>query len=162
MVERFKRWLEYEKDSHEKVLRSLQTVPDHKQSEIPFQKAVDLFAHLVAARRLWLFRLDVFDTAPDDLFPANVRLESLESAVSGTHMAWSDYLDSLSEAELERDFEYTSYEGDRCRNTIVDILTQLFGHSWYHRGQIASLLRSMDCEPAITDFVFWSRQTVTG
>lgn len=161
MVEQFQRWFEYEKDSHEKVLRSLRTVPDRRRSEIPFQKAVDLFAHLVAARRLWLFRLSVIDKAPDNLFPTNVRLESLESAVSGMHPAWSDYLDNLNEAELEREFEYTSYEGNRCRNTIGDILTQLFGHSWYHRGQIASLVRSMDCEPAVTDFVFWSRQIVS-
>ena len=131
MVERFQRWFEYEKDSHQ------------------------------AARRLWLFRLDVIDRAPDDLFPTNVPLESLELAVSSMHSAWTEYLDNLNSAELEREFEYTSYEGDRCRNTIVDILTQLFGHSWYHRGQIASLLRSMDCEPAVTDFVFWSRRTVS-
>jgi len=36
----------------------------------------------------------------------------------------------------------------------------LFGHSWYHRGQIAMLLRSIGAEPAVTDIVFWARQPV--
>jgi uncharacterized damage-inducible protein DinB len=44
------------------------------------------------------------------------------------------------------------------RNSIEDILTQLFGHSCYHRGQIAQLLRSIGAEPAVTDFVFWTRE----
>jgi uncharacterized damage-inducible protein DinB len=57
---------------------------------------------------------------------------------------------------------YQSYEGPRFRSTIEDILTRLFGHSWYHRGQIAMLLRSIGAEPAVTDFVFWAREPVAG
>jgi len=30
--------------------------------------------------------------------------------------------------------------------------------SWYHRGQIAALVRAMGAEPAVTDLVFWARQ----
>ncbi len=63
--------------------------------------------------------------------------------------------------ELARVFEYQSYEGPRFRNTIEEILTQLFGHSWYHRGQIAQLIRSVGAEPAVTDFVFWAREPVS-
>ncbi|MFL6198680.1 MAG: DinB family protein [Thermoanaerobaculia bacterium] len=44
--------------------------------------------------------------------------------------------------------------------TILYILTQLFGHSWYHRGQIAQLVRALGAEPAVTDFVFWSREAL--
>ena len=33
-------------------------------------------------------------------------------------------------------------------------------HSWYHRGQIATLVRALGAEPAVTDFVFWSRELV--
>jgi uncharacterized damage-inducible protein DinB len=69
----------------------------------------------------------------------------------------SDYLDQLEDTDLARVFEY---EGPRFRNTIEEILTQLFGHSWYHRGQIAQLLRSIGAEPAVTDYVFWAREPV--
>ena len=74
--------------------------------------------------------------------------------------AWSAYLGRLTDADLTRVFEYQSYEGGRFRNSVEDILTQLFGHSWYHRGQIAQLLRSLGAEPAVTDFVFWAREPV--
>jgi len=43
---------------------------------------------------------------------------------------------------------------------VEDILAQLFGHSWYHRGQIALLVRSIGAEPAATDFVYWAREAI--
>jgi uncharacterized damage-inducible protein DinB len=47
------------------------------------------------------------------------------------------------------------------RNTVRDILTHLFGHSWYQRGQIAGLVRAIGGEPPVTDFVFWVREEVS-
>ncbi len=73
---------------------------------------------------------------------------------------WSDYLQRLDEGELSRVFEYRSIDGGWYRNTVIDILTQLHGHSIYHRGQIASLIRAAGGEPVETDFVFWSREAI--
>jgi uncharacterized damage-inducible protein DinB len=160
MPERYRRWFEYEKDSHAKVLASLEAAPDDVRSAAGFQKAVDLMAHIVAARWLWLYRFGVAKQGPSELFPRNVSLPDLSTRVEEMQAAWSTYLSQLSEADLARIFEYQSYEGPWFRNTVDDILTQLFGHSWYHRGQIASLLRSIGAEPAITDFVFWTRELV--
>jgi uncharacterized damage-inducible protein DinB len=73
---------------------------------------------------------------------------------------WNQYLATLTDDGLEKVFEYTSYEGQRFRNSIGDILTQLFAHSSYHRGQIAALVRTMGGEPAVTDFVYWAREPI--
>jgi len=88
-----------------------------------------------------------------ELFPGETRLDELPAQIEEMETLWSQYLSQLDDAELARVFEYQSYEGQRFRNTIEDILTQLFGHSWYHRGQIAQLVRSIGAEPALTDFV---------
>jgi uncharacterized damage-inducible protein DinB len=159
LTDNYRRWFDYEKDSHAKVLSSLATVPAEARSSESFQKAVDLLAHIAAARRMWLFRFGVAgDNA--DLFPRKVAWQDLPELIGKMEAAWSDYLSSLDDAELGRVFEYTSYEGARFRGRVEDILTQLFGHSLYHRGQIASLVRAMGGEPAVTDFVFWSREPV--
>ena len=76
------------------------------------------------------------------------------------HAAWSDYLARISEKRIASSFEYRSTEGVRYRDTVEDILTQLHGHSLYHRGQIAMLLRSAGVEPPETDFVFWAREEI--
>jgi uncharacterized damage-inducible protein DinB len=159
-VDRYRRWFEYEKDAHQKVLQSLHATADAYRSSPSFQKAVDLFAHMMAARFLWLFRFGACTEPPAELFPQEVPAEALDRFAEETHAAWSSYLDRLDEAEIARTFEYNSLDGPRYRNSVEDILTQLFGHSWYHRGQIAALLRSCGGEPAPTDFVFWCRESI--
>ena len=74
--------------------------------------------------------------------------------------SWADYLETLTDEELGRSFEYQSLDAGWFRGVVEDILTQLFGHSWYHRGQIAMLVKSSGGEPAITDFVYWSRESI--
>jgi uncharacterized damage-inducible protein DinB len=160
VIERYRRWFEYERDSHAKVLASLNAVPGHLRESPSFQKALDLMAHIVAARWLWLFRFGAAKEGPGEFFPQAVSLADLAERVQKMQEAWSGYLSRLDEPEVSRTFEYRSYEGEWYRNTVEDILTQLFGHSWYHRGQIALLMRSIGGEPAATDFVFWTREPI--
>jgi uncharacterized damage-inducible protein DinB len=159
MIDRYRRWFEYEKDSHAKTLESLNAVTEERRDSEAFGKAVYLMGHIVAARLMWLFRFGVL-TNKVELFSNEIKLTELPRQISEMETSWSKYLDQLNDDELARVFEYQSYEGQRFRNTIEEILAQLFGHSWYHRGQIALLLRSIGAEPAVTDFVFWAREPV--
>ena len=159
ITNRYRRWFQYEMDAHEKVLDSLERAAA-EGSTPAFQKANDLFAHIVAARRLWLYRFGVLEEGPRDIFPQGVALETLRRIAKEMHDVWLSYLDRLDDAELARVFEYKALDGGAFRNTIEDILTQLFGHSWYHRGQIALLLRTGGGEPATTDFVYWCREPI--
>ena len=72
----------------------------------------------------------------------------------------SRYLAKLSDDELAQRIEYNSLDAGRFGNRIEDILTQLFTHSAYHRGQIASLVRAAGGEPAATDYIYWCREPV--
>jgi len=163
LADRYRRWFAYEKDAHEKTLQSLRTVAGERRSHPSFQKAMSLVGHLVAARQLWLYRLGFRESAPRsvaDFFPEGLTLEDLASRLRDVHREWDDYFEGLDEGELARVFEYRALEGDRYRNRVEDIVTQLFGHSWYHRGQVASLVRELGGEPAATDYVFWVREKV--
>jgi uncharacterized damage-inducible protein DinB len=160
MSSQFRRWFEYEKDSHAKAFSSLAAVPEGLRSASVFQQAASLLAHISAARELWLHRLGVGSAIPGEFFPEVDSLADLETRLKATERAWSNYLDGLDDSGLARVFEYRSQEGEWYRNTIQDVLTQLFGHSLYHRGQIAVLIRSLGCEPAATDFIFWTREEI--
>lgn len=158
-AEKYRRWFEYEKDSDAKALASLQAVADPIRALPQFQKAVDLLAHLVAARNMWLYRLG-HGSKPAELFPIETALASLPRLLDEMENAWSSYLENLTDEQIGRVFEYQSYDGPRFRNTVDDVLTQLFGHSLYHRGQIAMILRSIGAEPAPTDFIYWTREAL--
>lgn len=158
----FSRWFEYERDSHSKTLASLETVPPERRSEPDFQRAAGLLAHLVAARMLWLFRLGQQAERPAEMFPKNVSVADLRKQVREMEGKWLVYLDRIDDDEMRRIQEYQSLDAGRFSNSVHDILTQLFGHSWYHRGQIALLVRSLGGTPAVTDFIYWARTPTDG
>ncbi len=157
-AEQYRLWYEYEVDSHGKTVASLLASQAEHGREAGWQKAVDLLAHVAAARRLWLFRLGWTMRPPVDVFPRDVALGEAERELAEVEREWSVIIAGLTDADLDREFEYASLEGPRFRNRVEDILAQLFGHSWYHRGQIAQLVRSVGAEPAVTDYVYWTRE----
>jgi uncharacterized damage-inducible protein DinB len=96
------------------------------------------------------------------LFPDKVELADVLADLNSIQERWAHYLATLSDDELGRTIEYRSVDGGRFRNRLEDILTQLFGHSSYHRGQIAMLVRAAGGEPVATDYIFWCREPVPG
>ncbi|HEY2785436.1 MAG TPA: DinB family protein [Fimbriiglobus sp.] len=156
LADRFRTWYEYERNCNAATLAMLASVPAEKRSAAGFQKAVDKMAHLVAARRRWLHRLGHWPETPG-LFPQGNKLEDLPKQVADTEAAWVAYLARLDDADLAHEFEYTATEGKRYRWDVEGVLTQVFGHAWYHRGQIASLVADLSGKTVDTDYVFWCK-----
>ena len=112
-------------------------------------------AHLAAARQRWLHRLGRWPQAPESFPP--LTLEDLPAFVAATETAWVEYLRTLDETELARVFEYQFANGQRYRWNVEGALTQVFGHAWYHRGQIAQLVAMLGGQAVDTDYVFWCK-----
>jgi uncharacterized damage-inducible protein DinB len=159
-VSQYRRWFEYEKDSHRKVLESFETVPPEGRTSATYQKALDLMGHIVVARRMWLYRLGVNPDRPAAIFPTGVSREALKQDQASMERIWDDYFRGLKEEDLDRVLEYRSLDAGPFRSRLEDILAQLYGHSWYHRGQIASLVKASGGQPAATDFIYWSREAI--
>src|SRR5438105_3025385 len=121
LIARYRRWFEYERDAHAKVFAALETVPAERRAGPEFRKAVALLAHMVAARRLWLGRLGVIPLAVGSLFPDNPDLAQVVAEWGTVEAAWVNYLAALTDADLEREFEYQSLDAGRFRNRIEDI-----------------------------------------
>ncbi len=159
-IDRYRRWFEYETDAHAKVLASFDTVPPERRDSPEFRRAVGLLAHVVAARRNWLARFGRIPAPTGPLFPADSDVPGLTTEWRVVQGLWADYFSSVDDQELDREFEYQSLDAGRFRNRVEDVLAQLFGHSSYHRGQIAMLIRTAGGQPAITDLIYWCREAV--
>ena len=61
--------------------------------------------------------------------------------------------------ELARAVEWDAPDGRRYRWDVEGILTQTFGHTWYHRGQIAQLVAGLGGTAVDTDYVLWCKPT---
>ena len=157
---RYQRWFDYERDAFSKCLKSLESVPLDRRQEKSFLKAVSLLAHTMNARKVWLSRFQGRPLTNMVLFPEGLSLAEIESDWAIVQQNWIDYLATLAPVELVRPFEYRSSDGGHFRSRIEDILDHLFGHSFYHRGQIAMLVREAGGQPAATDYVYWTRETL--
>jgi uncharacterized damage-inducible protein DinB len=158
LADRFIRWYEYERDCNATSLEMLASVPGERRSAPEFQKAVDRMAHLAAARRRWLYRLGHFAEAPPP-FPQGTALADLPRLIADTEAAWVAYLSRLDDRELARTLEWQMPDGRRFRWDVEGILTQTFGHAWYHRGQIAQLVAMLGGKAVDTDYIFWCKLT---
>ena len=101
MVDRYRRWFEYEKDSHARTLDSLNAVPEKLHAAEAFRKAIYLLGHIIAARRMWLFRFGVAKENAE-LFPRDVELADLRAQIAETEALWSEYLSQLNDTDLAR------------------------------------------------------------
>jgi uncharacterized damage-inducible protein DinB len=159
MIERFRRWFAYEMVAQRKALASLRSVPESGRADEAFQKAVDILAHTEECRRVWLARFGVIDM-PEVLYPGDVSLDEIGPMLDQVETEWTAWFAQADDDLLGRSFEYASYLGGHYVNTYEDVLTQSFGHAWYHRGQIASLVAQCGGTPAITDYIFETRRPV--
>jgi len=121
------------------------------------EPAHKLFAHIVVAEHIWLSRIQSRDIG--GLTPWSPLLLAECRELSATTLAgFLELVDATSEQRLYDPITYRSTKGDEFRTPLGDILLHVALHGSYHRGQIATLLRSCDLSVPMTDFILFSRQ----
>jgi len=151
--ERFHRWLEYDDWANREALSSLQ------QAGFPAgcpAKCLAWLGHVVGTQSEWLARLEgrkselaVWPTLP---------LDEIAGHLDHLRSAWSRYLGALGPDGLDRAISYKNTRGESWRSRVDDVLTHVVLHGAYHRGQIASELRSAGMAPSTTDFIHAARK----
>ncbi len=158
----FQRLMQYELWANARVnasLKSAQAALEHggASSEAPaLIRAAEIWSHVQCARAIWLHRVGAGDPVPE-LFP-RWSLDRAISECAAMDDAWPKYLTSLDEPDLNRIVTYRTTEGAAKTTALTDILTHVFNHSTYHRGQIARLVTDSGGERAATDFVLFARR----
>lgn len=150
MIDYLRRLFSYDDWANREVLKSLAAVRQQPQ------RSLKLMAHILSAERLWLERLQ----SQKQTFPVwpELNLAHCQTQADELSRLWREYLDGLSQSDLERTVAYTNSKGEHYSNAIGDILTHVVIHSGYHRGQIAADMRASGLNPAYTDFIHGVRQ----
>jgi uncharacterized damage-inducible protein DinB len=120
------------------------------------ERSLQLMAHILAAERVWLERLKhVPQSVP--VWP-KPDLEQCEAQAAELGGLWLEFLDLITAGDVSQSISYKNTKGEAWTSTIVDVLTHVVLHSAYHRGQIATHMRSIGQTPAYTDFIHGVRQ----
>ena len=157
LADRFRMWFAHERDCNAKIVQMLESVPASRRGDPAFVKAREKATHILEAREVWLQRMGRYADAPTSWETPPAEVEDVPRRFAKMEAAWEAYLAGLDDAELSRRFEYDFLADARYRRDVETVLTQLNGHAWYHRGQIATLVAGLGGKAIDTDYVFWRR-----
>jgi uncharacterized damage-inducible protein DinB len=145
MWEYLSRLFSYDAWANREVLASFLAV-----SGVP-PRAVQLMAHIFAAERLWLERLQ---SRPQSVpvWP-DFDLQRCQAEAEEMPNLWAQYLETIDEEHLQSGVTYKNSKGEIFTSHVNDILQHVLMHSAYHRGQIATAMREAGFTPAYTDFI---------
>jgi uncharacterized damage-inducible protein DinB len=98
--------------------------------------------HIWDAQHIWLERMNGMSAGswPGQKFNGN--LIELADGLRNSSDDLVAYCESVSIKELTSQISYLNPKGDRFSNSVQEILTHLFNHSTFHRGQIVTMLRN--------------------
>ncbi|MBF6608971.1 MAG: hypothetical protein ITG00_09570 [Flavobacterium sp.] len=116
-----------------------------------------LLSHILVAHSIWLLRIAQPDLAKNSSPWATLNPESFEKV---NRQLFDDTKKMLDSENLTRELDYVNSKGESYRSSVIDICSHILLHSAYHRGQIAQLLRQTGNEPAITDYIFYTRHQI--
>ncbi|MGD0725960.1 MAG: DinB family protein [Spirochaetia bacterium] len=126
------------------------------RAAVPPEKALEIFAHVLAAGKLWLDRINGMAEAKVAVWPKLTVRDCIPLSKANAD-AFRKVLDPASEADLERIVSYTTGKGEKVTSALGDILLHVALHGSYHRGQVAFAVRSGGAEPMNTDYILYVR-----
>lgn len=121
-----------------------------KSNDLSTGRPTELLSHIINAEVLIMGRIrneEFFDPFMVRSIEENIRLSKSINA------EWKEYINNLEDSEFDNTIRYVNIRGERVTAKIWEIFMHMINHSTYHRGQIASMLRKMDINPPITDFM---------
>jgi len=145
------RSLAFERWANRRMLTHLQALQD------PPQRAMQLFAHVLAGMQVWLVRLANADSSGVEIWPA-WSLQDCATKVAQLDESVTRILQSRKLEQLSHEISYTNQHGLSYTTAISDILFHLASHGAYHRGQICLVLRESGLEPINTDYITFVRE----
>lgn len=151
MIDQVKSTIAHMKWANERMVRALSA-----STPAPAD-AVRWLAHILAAERVWLARLNREDNAGISLWPeldaAGCAALAEENASSFARLAGT-----LDDSALQQDVVYRNSTGTEFHTSTADILTHVSMHGAYHRGQINTALRNAGYEPINVDYITYVRE----
>jgi uncharacterized damage-inducible protein DinB len=120
-------------------------------SSFPGIKATLL--HMLDVEREWLDRLQPMPVSRWQ--EVDRGLEAVLDALEEQAGEWNDYVQSLSEEELQEDCYCNAFFGEVCRPKY-EIIQHCLNHSTYHRGQVVTIGHQVGLKDApMTDYLYY-------
>lgn len=143
------RLVDYERWANRAVIDALESVTN------PPHRAVELMGHVLSAQQIWMSRVtgEITYVAIWEDIP----IAWMGETTDRNFQRLKSFLESESDAGLNRLIAYKNSAGESFESPLSDILMHLSHHAAYHRGQIVQLIRPQLSEAPKTDYILWAR-----
>jgi len=144
-----KRLFEYDNWAIERELNALENVDN--------PEALKMLGHILAAKRIWLVRLNGEDSSAVSTFP-DITLADCRKLAAELAMGFAGQLAALESGTAPETITYKNTKGAEFTTPVIDVIAHVAFHGAYHRGQIALLLRQGGDAAVNTDYVTFIRR----
>ncbi|MGH7739710.1 MAG: DinB family protein [bacterium] len=156
LVDHFKRLQVFDQWATQRLIEDLEAIPPIDPT------ALSRLSHILFSEDIWLARLlreDLtrFTTAWPELPPAECR-----GKLDELGKKWIIYFSDLRDESFSEIIAYKNTRGVASWLSVGAVLTHVFDHSAYHRGQVTTAIKKAGGEPRATGFytyVFEERET---
>lgn len=152
--------------AQQQILDCVQLLPQNLREQnmvSSFSSVQATLLHMLDAESIWWQRMKLQEqiVRPSENF--NGTFEELSAALMAQSKQWHEWILAAQEHMLDHEFIYYNTKKEKFKQSVYQVLLQVFNHGTYHRGQIVTLLRQLEIGniPA-TDFIVWSRKKHTG
>lgn len=115
-----------------------------------------ILSHSLISEKTWLQRIK--SEKYENNFWKLLNLQECKTLAEENAELISNYINSLTDADMNNKFTYKNSKGVEYTNTITEALTHLSHHSSYHRGQVAREIRRLGYDPVNTDYIVYLRR----
>jgi len=152
LLDHFNDLFRYDRWANEQVYPSFESIPADRRHGQAYERLMSLLPHNLIARRVWRWRIlgQPYDN-PAAWFPPMTVAETRALAAE-VDREWEHYLAQLTDADLSREITYRTSDGAQRTRRLDILLTHVFNHATYHRGQIARLVTEHGGQRATTDY----------
>jgi uncharacterized damage-inducible protein DinB len=144
--------------ANERMLDAVAALEDEafrRDTRSSFPSVQTTLVHILAAEWIWLRRWT--GESPGDM-PAGwdaFGLDDLRRAWEDVEAERTEWLEALTDADLDRVVEYRNIAGEPHSRLVWQMLRHVVNHSSYHRGQVTTMLRQLDAAAPTTDLIYW-------
>ncbi|MBL7722684.1 MAG: DinB family protein [Chitinophagaceae bacterium] len=161
MKELLKQLAAYNVWATQRITDVILSLPEEKQkAEIAssFNSLHTTILHIWDAESIWWQRMKLHErfVRPSDNPKGSTR-DVINGLLSQSKL-WEGWVSNASELSLDHVFQYYNNKKEPVKMHIYQMISHVFNHSSYHRGQLITILRQLGVEKLPgTDFVLWVR-----
>lgn len=115
-----------------------------------------LLSHLISSQIVWLNRIKDLPTSPFPLWE-KYKLRELKTMNEESTANWIDFVNKHKQTSFDELIFYKNSKGRKYENTLREMITHVINHSTYHRGQMIMVMKQLQIQPPVTDYIAYRR-----